>query len=413
MVDQEIGLLIGAGASFELGMPLVSHLTGEFKGYFTSAHLRQLNARWRQQGGGCDDSVIELIIDLLNRHDLHYENILGCLQTMARRHDQPSAEQYWDMYARMVELVYLLLYYRQSRILPYIRRGFPPFEGLEGFVKQQSNPIWIFSLNHDSMIEILAQHCNIPLRDGFWPDKTMTIRANHHNEKCVLQADLLSEDDLGRANLHLFRTREPGINLIKIHGALDVFATRDGRDLCRLRAVGKELSGRLVALEILNERIGFWQNGYKIRAVNEINYADESGEMQFLRRTLLAGAQKFKERFPQTLPQRMLDLFRSYLNFVHHLYVLGYSFGDTHIDLELRNWLEFAHGRSMVIIDPNLHRLPTQFAHLALQIEILRKTASQFFADYRSIPMTPIQRLEQKVRAALRPFFEKRAARKR
>src|SRR5579885_2346876 len=88
MVDQEIGLLIGAGASFELGMPLVSHLTGEFKGYFTSAHLRQLNARWRQQGGGCDDSVIELIIDLLNRHDLHYENILGCLQTMARRHDQ-------------------------------------------------------------------------------------------------------------------------------------------------------------------------------------------------------------------------------------------------------------------------------------------------------------------------------------
>ena len=54
---------------------LIWHLTGEFKGYFTSAHLRKLNAGWRQQGGGYDDSVIELIIKLLRRNDLHYEQL--------------------------------------------------------------------------------------------------------------------------------------------------------------------------------------------------------------------------------------------------------------------------------------------------------------------------------------------------
>jgi hypothetical protein len=184
--NQHVGLLLGAGASFELGMPLIWHLTGEFKGYFTSAHLRELNAGWRQQGGGYDDSVIELIIKLLRRNDLHYENILGCLQTMSRMPDQPLAEQYWNMYVRMVEVVYLLLYHRQSRSLPYIRRGFPPFEGLERFVKQ-AHPLWAFSLNHDLLIELLAQHCNIPLRDGFWPDKILTIRANQHRENTVLQ----------------------------------------------------------------------------------------------------------------------------------------------------------------------------------------------------------------------------------
>jgi len=118
--NQQVGLLLGAGASFELGMPLVWHLTGKFKGYFTPAHLRELNAGWRQQGGGFNDSVIELAIDLLKRNDLHYENILGCLQTMSRRPDQPLAAQYWDMYVRMVELVYLLLYHRQCRSLPYM-----------------------------------------------------------------------------------------------------------------------------------------------------------------------------------------------------------------------------------------------------------------------------------------------------
>ena len=70
-----------------------------------------------------------------------------------------------------------------------------------------------------------------------------------------------------------------------------------------------------------NEKIGFWYGGQKVRTINEITYADECGEMQFLRRTLLAGAQKFNEHFPQTLPQMMLKMFRSHINFVGKLYV--------------------------------------------------------------------------------------------
>jgi hypothetical protein len=282
---------------------------------------------------------------------------------------------------------------------------------LERFVKQ-AHPIWAFSLNHDLLIELLAQHCNIPLRDGFWPDKILTIRANQHRENTVLQADLLCEDDLNHANLHLFKPGEPGINLIKIHGALDVFAIRDGRDLCRLWPVGQGLDGPLKALQVVNEKIGFWYGGQKVRTINEITYADECGEMQFLRRTLLAGAQKFNEHFPQTLPQMMLKMFRSHINFVGKLYVLGYSFGDAHVDLVLRNWLEFSHHRSMIITDRCRHQLPPQFAHLAPQIEIRRKTASQFFAEYRGVPMTLIQNLEQKVRAKVRPFLEKKAGKK-
>ena len=70
----------------------------------------------------------------------------------------------------------------------------------------------------------------------------------------------------------------------------------------------------------------------------------------------------------------------------------------------LRNWLEFLHHRSMIITDRCRHQLPPQFAHLAPQIEIRRKTASQFFAEYRGVPMID-QNLEQKVRAKVRPFL--------
>jgi hypothetical protein len=410
--SESIGLFLGAGASFELGMPLVRGLTGEFKGYFTPEHLRELNAGWREQGGGCDNSVIETTAALLNRGDLHYENILGHLETASRRPHEPFAEQYGALYQRMVELVYLLLYPRQAESLPYIERGLPPFEGLAGFVSK-SSPVWAFSLNHDLMIQLLATHCRIPLRDGFWPDKTLTIFGNQPGvPRASLLADVLSEGDLNQGNLHLFRPGEFGINLLKIHGALDIFAFRDGLDLCRLRPVDSALGGHLAALRIVNEEIGYWDHAGKARIINELAYTDESGQEQFLQRTLLAGAQKFNMRFSQRLPQKILDIFRSHINYVQKLYVVGYSFGDAHIDLVLRNWLEFSGARSIVIVDPRRKDIPAHLSHLALQIELKNQTAGEFFAGYREEPMTPFQKLEQKDRAARRPAFEELAAKK-
>jgi hypothetical protein len=42
--NESVGLFLGAGASFELGMPLVWHLTEELRGYLTPDNVRELNA---------------------------------------------------------------------------------------------------------------------------------------------------------------------------------------------------------------------------------------------------------------------------------------------------------------------------------------------------------------------------------
>ena len=50
-----------------------------------------------------------------------------------------------------------------------------------------------------------------------------------------------------------------------------------------------------------------------------------------------------------TNPGFQASIERDWGNYVQELYVVGYSFGDTHIDLLLGNWLEFSGERSIVI----------------------------------------------------------------
>ena len=101
------GLFLGAGASFESGMPLVWDLTAEIKAWLTPEKLRELNTGWRAQGTGNPDAVISLVASLLNP-SMHYENVLGNLEVQFKR---PSnlRQAYYGLYGWLVELVYHLL----------------------------------------------------------------------------------------------------------------------------------------------------------------------------------------------------------------------------------------------------------------------------------------------------------------
>ena len=53
---------------------------------------------------------------------------------------------------------------------------------------------------------------------------------------------------------------------------------------------------------------------------NEIAYAGERGELQLIRRSILAGAYKFDERHPQVLPAVLLPMFKGRRNYVSYLF---------------------------------------------------------------------------------------------
>lgn len=310
-----VGLFLGAGASFELGLPLVSHLTAEFKGFYTQEHFSKICRESADSEMPISEEVRDTVLSLLARDDMHYENVLGYLQTAHRRPTTPQhiGRQYHNLYTSMVNIVYALLYHRQVKKPAYIERAMDPFEGLAGFVPND-RPLWVFSLNHDVMIEILAERLNIPLKDGFSAETRFDIPNPDENgvERKGLQADLISADDLEKGRLDFF-WNGAGINLFKLHGALNTFACHDQKDLCRIVPTTGGIDGFTEALTIANEELGHWINGHEVGVNGHIVYTDKTGEMQFLRRTLLAGAQKFTQRYDQTPPHKMLELFRSYI----------------------------------------------------------------------------------------------------
>ena len=209
-----------------------------------------------------------------------------------------------------------------------------------------------------------------------------------------LIAELLPEDVLTAQGLPFFSSGQTGINLLKIHGSLDIFTHRDGRDVLKLLPVGQGVQGVLSSLSIANKELKYvapgWPGG-AITGSNEIIYADHLGEMQFLRRSLLAGAYKFNSRHSQVVPNELLDYFRSYLNYLTRLVCIGYGFGDQHINQVIRDWLEIRKDRRLTIVDPNASHIPNDFLHVAPQVDIEPSDCTDYLDQKGGVVREPIE----------------------
>jgi hypothetical protein len=205
---------------------------------------------------------------------------------------------------------------------------------------------------------------------------------------------------------------EPGIYLLKVHGALDMFTLNDGKDLVRLLPEALTEESIIEMLRGANEGLFYATPGFpggKVKAVNEIAYADEQGIMQFLRRSLLAGAFKFDVRRDQVLPRSMLKHFRENINFVTKLICIGYSFGDNHVNTVFRDWLELSPDRRLEIVTPVEQQVPPFLLHLAPQVTVVKTTATEYLDQSAGIVRSTREKLMKRASSMLRSLGKARA----
>lgn len=374
------GLLLGAGASYEIGMPLAFELTKELKNWLTPTKLRWLNDVWQERGGGYSDPTIDDVASILTMDGLNYEHIMGYLEVQSER-ERGRSQEYHGLLGFLSEIVYALLKERHVLNGPLIERRIRYLDGIKRFV-EENKPLWVLSLNHDLLMECFSAHAGIRVKYGFSDELVRLPRRDLDGTKVGdLQAHVTRRDQFAKHALSFLPTGEEGINLLKIHGSLDEFAFNDGHDVLKIAPVEKSVRGVLTGLRNANDEVRYidprWPGGV-VKSPNEIVYADAEGVMQFLRRTPLAGVFKFQNRSSQNVPNEMLSCFTHSLAYLSTLVCIGYAFGDLHVILAIRNWLELSGERQLTIVDPNIKRVPTMLIHLSPQIDLAALQATDY-----------------------------------
>lgn len=376
MENQKVGHFLGAGFSYELAMPLVVEATAELRRVLTPQWMREINENHRAKNLAFSDRAIEIFNSIIVQSDYNYETIVGALEVHISRFE--NHEVYQDLHGLrewLLELIWNYLANRQTRNFQYSRAGIGFYRGLVNLY-QLSKPLWVFSLNHDVAFEMIAKYYGLVVKTGF-PDSIELDRRDVEGRLAgKLRFDYLSRNDIDSGKYdYFFNYENHGINLLKLHGAIDLFAKDDDRNYVKLSLEG-------LSFDDYCERVSYLLKSFDqlkhVRATNHIGYFDGMMELQLLRKSLLSGVHKFDGRIAQVAPVEYLKLFESYINYVDELVVIGYSFSDYHIDSIIRSWLSFTSSRKMVIVDPNTTHIPNYFRHLTPQITIQKMTCPEY-----------------------------------
>ena len=363
-------LLLGAGASFECGLPLIDELTVTLKNVLTIKKLKEYKPDFY-------DECIEMI-QKMYQSNMHYESMVGYFEVLSNHsHDNIIREMADSSRIYFIQAIHMLLLEQHVKNQLYCLHSINAFTGLKNLLNSDG-PLWVFSLNHDLIMEMVFAKYAIPYKTGFWDSKRLNI--NSYSSKNTILVEELTRKEIDANNFDFFRNRECGVNLIKLHGGLDIFAVNDGKDYIKVVTEQNNPSSGLEAVKKILDVDMQIANHDKTHVTNTHCYLDDKNVIQFLRNSLLTGAHKFTDRNTQIIPPEFLSQFKLNINYADHLICIGYGFGDNHINKVITEWLSF-NGRSLTIVDPFRKDVPNCIAHLSLRVTIINKRTTEYFIE--------------------------------
>lgn len=364
-------LFLGAGASYECGMPLV----WEFTNILRVNVLKRLDTHlFDFRKAPAFRAQFEAI---LSNPNLHYEQMVGELEALYLERGP-----YWEIahstLLQLVDCVQMLLLEDQMHTVKLFNEKVKDYTGIKGLIDQHPC-LHVFSLNHDINFEEICRYHGIRYRDGFF-------HSDAERYSNIARFDTLTKEQMDSGNLNFFVPEEKGVNLIKLHGSLDIFAVEDKNLYLKFAPSASEGSGTY-----LQEIIRAEKHSHEVcaqmqsRTVGELNVLDINGELQFLRRSLLSGAHKFQGSFDQIAPLAFFKEFKNRMALVTELDVIGYGFGDFHINSVLSQWLSEKSG-SINIYDPYRKNVPSDFENNGGKVKIINGGLTTYFSNYGDPP---------------------------
>jgi hypothetical protein len=388
------GVFLGAGASYEAGMPLV----WEFSNTLRKNVLNRLDSKLFNFGS--ELSLKSFLINVLSDESKHYEEVVGELEQLYINKRANSSPVH-GVLIQLIECIQILFLEEQMNTLNLLGEAVKDYYGLVDIIAEQGL-LNVFSLNHDIVFEEICDYYDIPYRDGFFNLE--------HNYKNTANFRVVTKEQLESSQINLYKPGESGVNLIKLHGSIDIFAAENKKLFLKVAGDGGGVGSHFNEIRKVEDANLDICTLDGVRATNELCVYDDNNELQFLRRSLLSGAHKFKNKFEQVAPIALFDTFKKQLYTVNELIVVGYGFGDSHINDALGLWINDK-SNEITIYDPYRESVPECLSSFSSQVDIVRGGLSDFFFSANSSKDNMVSKIKRKIFGVIREnLMERRLA---
>src|SRR5215469_15795565 len=372
------GLFLGAGFSYDLGMPLASELTETFLNMFTPRDVGALGLILSsKEPFGKDRPInkqaitagLNLLLEYKEQNTKNYEALLADLESLKGienpiQSDRDSSHFLFGIFYGIVDKLFCL--YQQASYEIVYGRNLGWFRDLKNLLSDKET--WVFSLNHDLCVEYLALDLGIPISYGDTGKITFPI-SNLDLGRCIeFTSSMRSAYAMtGEGFFH----DAFGINLVKLHGGLSELEYEDRSIICNLR-LDRRSSKELAEEFALSEEMTYFQNGIKILSGRDRWITSAQGELDLVSRSMLMGGRKYSGTLKLQLGEEKLKLLDDVLRDLDELTIIGYGFGDRHVNFRLSNAMSLSEKLKIVIVDPYLREVPECIRHFDYDSRIRR-----------------------------------------
>lgn len=352
------GLLLGAGFSYDLGMPLSVEFTEVFLDIFNKSNVESLAtalakndpySKGRPINQGAIFNGFDLLLEYKKSKGNNYEEFLQIIQD--KKNELGSSQSDKDSYSYLFSVFYeiihtvLSIYQKISYEIIYDKniRWFSKFENL-----LSDKETWVFTLNHDLYMECIALDFGMPITYGDSESLSFPLSNIEMNKKVNLTCSKRS--DLASGDSGFFRGKR-GINLVKLHGGLSELHYKDNEILCNL-PLNYNSSNELIANFKKLEDMAYYHQGKKMPSGKDRWITGSNGESDIITKSMLTGGRKYSKTSKIKKGEEKLKIFDEELMRLDELTVIGYGFGDKHINFRLSNAMLLNKNLTVRIIDP-------------------------------------------------------------
>lgn len=364
------GLLFGAGFSYDFGMPLAKDVTDIFLTLFDWWQVKKLVFMLStKEPFGKDRPInkksiaacLNIILDYKKRYKSsdgngNYEELIGIIENSKNSHNKNLSDR--DSYHFILCILYSLIYkilelYQNKSYSLLYEKAFPVYSKFENLLSQEET--WIATLNHDLYLECLAVDLKIPITYGELTSIFFPIDNRDLNYGIMLSCT--ERNNLKFKSKGFFHNKR-GINVIKLHGGLSELEYKDRSLICNL---DMKYTNSQAIVDDFNkiQKMAFYANNQPVpHGDKDMVVTNKDGELDIIAKAMMTGGKKYSKTSEPKNGEEKLVIFDNMLNEIEELTIIGYGFGDKHINNRLLNAMVRNNKLSVWIVSPNLNKIP-------------------------------------------------------